>query len=644
MFNNVKCFCVSFSLFCFAFAAVIIENVYCVNASVIAKGPVTDTEGRQCGSLYWSLDSEGNFVVTGEGPGAAYRPEGRDEYDRYCPWDNYRHLIKKVWFNCKFTGTSLYHYNYGASINSWFINCVNLEEVSDIPSGITDMCAAFAGCSSLRKCGRVPDTVITMQFTFSDCSSLIEPPNLSSGLRDDCCQKYGDKDLLIQSSALGLTFSGCTSLITTPDFSVCRQNTSLIGTFADCISLRTICELPENFVYFFNTFTNCVSVRGVFCSYAKHVEISGMPFYNFSQNNDYILFVRQADPELYNYMLIQAGEGFRGYLWGDNLTIYFETNIDVLIPSWNVIMEYGALVNNSLDYRKTMEVGEQPYSEVRISDTVLQDIYRDGYFLAGWYWDPEFTKEVFIDDLVNPPTNCLLQKRVTIYAKWFETEGPRIYYDYMDYNWKNHPVTVEFRISKKGDSQLGSIYLYKVENESENNSLILYDSIDLSENDTYYYEYSYTIGDKETKLFEGVTEWMLVASDLGGNISELQFTIRLDYTPPDIYTDCLYDYLTEIIYDEESKVNVSCKDNLSGVGVLRINPSCYQNEFINDITTPYVINEPFIIQYEYPRDKKIQGYILSAYDCAGNYASRIIITRYIWLSHIKRIVPRANYD
>ena len=83
---------------------IVLTNGQSVFADELAGGPVTDTEGNRCGTLWWSLDEDGTFTVTGSGPGATYRPAGKDEGDFKCPWNSYRDRIRYVRFHCVFTG------------------------------------------------------------------------------------------------------------------------------------------------------------------------------------------------------------------------------------------------------------------------------------------------------------------------------------------------------------------------------------------------------------------------------------------------------------------------------------------------------------------------------------------------------------
>lgn len=610
------------------------ETVY---AEKIAQGYVTDTEGKRCGTLYWTLDSDGTFVVTGTGPGACYRPYGIEGFDQLCPWNAYRDKIKKVVFRCTFTGASLYHYEYGASINSWFVNCVNLESYSDIPSGVTDMSATFLGCSNLKECGKIPDSVKVMHYTFALCTSMVVPPQLPKGLMDYCYPRYKDEIVHEPAFGLGLTFTGCTSLVTTPSFDSCTGINALVGTFADCTSLVTIQNLPPNINYLFNSFTNCPSVRGVFSSQAEKVVLEGASFAGLAQDDDYLLFVKAKDATLFEKIKTQAGGNFRGYVWNDAFTIKFVTNGGNLLENRVISMKYGSDYCDSVnvDYKK--HIASSYYNEPIVSKGSLPIPIKEGLDFAGWYHDSAFTQPVKEHEVINPNTTELMNKQMTLYAKWVDKKSPDIISDYLDKDWYNKPVTVRFEFTDNANGGISFVELRKLENETAT----VCKRLEVA-NKTFY-EFEYTFGNVEQKLYEGITKWEIYSEDFSGNASSIELTLRLDYTPPLIYSDSMYDEGGEILYDDRDAVKVWCEDIHSGPGLLNINPSGVQNTFVNTKITPYV-TETFVLDYEYYAPGEEYGYVLHASDKAGNEAVRVIITDKNIASHVKRVIPRENYD
>ncbi len=617
---------------------IVLTNGQSVFADELAGGPVTDTEGNRCGTLWWSLDEDGTFTVTGSGPGATYRPAGKDEGDFKCPWNSYRDRIRYVRFHCVFTGAALYHFEYGASINSWFVNCTNLEGYSDIPYGVTDMSAAFLNCTSLKQCGLIPESVVTMMYCFANCKSLINPPVLPSGLRDDCFEKYGDKNIMQPSSALGMTFAGCERLLATPEFSRCVRIKELLGTFTDCTGLVTVQNIPANVTDFYDTFRNCISVRGVFSCEAPTVSFIGQTFENFACDNEYILFVKAEDEAVYDKMCEDAPEPFRGYRWDDLFTVHFHTNGGANLASRQLVMEYGTLYTNEIDQQLKNQVSNFYYET---APAVLGEFpipVKEGLTFNGWYLDNSLTELFDVHSLVNPSTDILKQKNLMLYAGWKDYECPQINVDYLDKDWSCVPVTVNIDVSDNVNGGLKRVVLQKMDQDLGRDYFEF-----PAEEGMISGRFSYTFGNTADKLFEGITYWRIVAEDLSGNISESDITIKLDYTPPFISTDSVYDNGNELLYDDRAQVFVSGEDMLSGMGILRIHPSDLQNRFLNMEVTPYQ-TEGFKISYNYPVKEERRGYVLYAEDKAGNTTTRVIVTKKTLAWHIKRVIPRENYD
>ena len=624
-------------LFVLYFFLLFLWNDEIVYAKTIAEGYVTDTEGNRCGTLYWTLDSDGTFVVTGSGEGACYRPYGEAGFDALCPWDAYRNQIKRVEFRCNFTGTSLYHFEYGASINSWFVNCVNLQSCSDIPYGVTDMTATFFGCVNLKECGKIPDSVKVMHYTFSGCKSLVVSPDLSGGLKDYCYPRYKDEIIHEPCFGLGMTYEGCTSLVSTPSFENCTNLVALVGTFVDCTNLVTIQNIPKNINYLFNTFTNCKNVRGVLSCEANEITLQGMPFGNISQNNEYLLFVKANDSTLFEKIKAQAGGNFRGYEWNDDFTVVFDTNGANALGDRVIHLKYGSNYCGGIceDYKK--HIAASYYNEPIISKGSLPIPIKEGLTFDGWYYDSGFSKPVNENNVINPNAEELISKKITLYAKWVDKKSPDIISDYLDMNWHNKPVTIHFKLSDNENGGIRFVELRKLEDDGKT----VYEHMDTKATTTY--EFSYTFGNVKEKLYEGITNWEVYSEDLSGNEAVINLTLRLDYTPPDIYTDIGWIAESEILYDDRDMVKIWCEDVHSGPGLLRMNPSSVQNTFVDFVVTPYV-TDGVVLDYEYNKPDEEYGYVVNASDKAGNESFIVIVTRNNIASHIWRVVLRENYD
>ncbi len=150
-------------------------------------------------------------------------------------------------------------------------------------------------------------------------------------------------------------------------------------------------------------------------------------------------------------------------------------------------------------------------------------------------------------------------------------------------------------------------------------------------------------GDIESKLYEGVSEWKVSAWSDSGTLYSSVFTLSLDYTGPVIKTNLFGDYGYEVMFDYGNSVEVNAIDNESGMELLKIYPSYSQHGFVSDDISPYMNEGEFKVRYTYPNGKEY-GYVLYAKDKAGNYSTRIIMTRYNITSKLKRTIPRGNYD
>lgn len=151
------------------------------------------------------------------------------------------------------------------------------------------------------------------------------------------------------------------------------------------------------------------------------------------------------------------------------------------------------------------------------------------------------------------------------------------------------------------------------------------------------------LGDELHHLYEGENRWFIIATDVNGKYYNYEFMTRIDYTPPVISTDIFGDFGYEVLFDLRKNITVWAEDFESGMASLKINPSNYQNTFVDSIITPQVIDGDFKLVYLYP-DGDEYGYVLQAVDKAGNISTRIIITRYNVTSKLRRIIPRGNYD
>ena len=113
-----------------------------------------DASGKCGDNLKWTLDSDGELIITGDGPMYSYFDEQTDRWDP--------NLVKKVWIDGQ--ATTIGQRMFGA--------CTELESVK-LPNSLTQIDVnAFAGCSKLANV-TIPNSVTQIgAFAFSGCSSF----------------------------------------------------------------------------------------------------------------------------------------------------------------------------------------------------------------------------------------------------------------------------------------------------------------------------------------------------------------------------------------------------------------------------------------------------------------------------------------
>lgn len=234
---------------CFKIAAVLL--VFAILSGVIGQCPVYAStaivDSGEEGGIRWELDTDGVLSFRGTGT----FPEHGVMLNM--PWKPYREEIKKVVFHMSSVE--------GGSLNNYFGNCINLQSVNNIPSGVESMLGTFRGCKSLTSVGTIPDSVLVMHATFWNCTSL-------------------NQEIVIPENVTNLmqAFSGCTSLTKTPVI-MTSQIPSLYETFRDtaisaspklphgiedmayafygCSHLRSAPELPSTVTDLSYTFYGC---------------------------------------------------------------------------------------------------------------------------------------------------------------------------------------------------------------------------------------------------------------------------------------------------------------------------------------------------------------------------------------------------
>ena len=155
--------------------------------------------------------------------------------------------ISEMFYGCQITN---------APDLSQAVNLTNMENafygaqfasISNIPTSVVNLNAAFAGCSKLTS---VPDldkcvNVKEMSYTFNRCSSLVNAPKLP-----------------VNVESFHYTFGGCSSLKSFPDISHCNNLTNISAMFYGCISITdaSCFVIPSNVKRMMSTFEGCTSL------------------------------------------------------------------------------------------------------------------------------------------------------------------------------------------------------------------------------------------------------------------------------------------------------------------------------------------------------------------------------------------------
>ncbi len=242
--------------------------------SLLTSGTVLAASSGKCGdNITWTLDDDGNLVLTGSGPMGDYL------YGRG-PWKDCENLIKTVSIGDGITSIGDYTFqgcsgltsvvipNSVTSIgNSAFYKCSNLTSIV-IPSSVTSIeDGAFMYCRSLTSVV-IPSSVTSIgNSVFSGCSSLtsIKIPNLVKSIGNSAfsgCSSLAIVEMPNSVTSIGNSaFSGCSSLA----IAEIPSSVTSIGNsaFSGCSSLTSV-EIPNSVTSIGNwTFSSCRNLTSV---------------------------------------------------------------------------------------------------------------------------------------------------------------------------------------------------------------------------------------------------------------------------------------------------------------------------------------------------------------------------------------------
>lgn len=279
-----------------------------------------DASGKCGDNLEWTLDSDGELIITGDGPMYSYFDEQTDRWDPT--------LVKKVWIDGQ--ATTIGQRMFGA--------CTELESVK-LPNSLTHIDVnAFAGCSKLANV-TIPNSVTQIgAFAFSGCSSFTSltipasVTNIESSITNYCMalkkitvdpnnktyDSRGDCNAIIET-ATNTLISGCVATSIPNTVNVIGRSafegTNLIkvdipasvtsigaGAFQACEKLTKV-VMPPSLTHIDNhAFFDCINLESVNIP-DKVVTIKFFAFYNCKELKEVTIgsSVESIEGEVFNY-------------------------------------------------------------------------------------------------------------------------------------------------------------------------------------------------------------------------------------------------------------------------------------------------------------------------------------------------------
>lgn len=279
-----------------------------------------DASGKCGDNLKWTLDSDGELIITGDGPMYSYFDEQTDRWDPT--------LVKKVWIDGQ--ATTIGQRMFGA--------CTELESVK-LPNSLTHIDVnAFAGCSKLANV-TIPNSVTQIgAFAFSGCSSFTSltipasVTNIESSITNYCMalkkitvdpnnktyDSRGDCNAIIET-ATNTLISGCVATSIPNTVNVIGRSafegTNLIkvdipasvtsigaGAFQACEKLTKVVMSPSLTHIDNHAFFDCISLKSVNIP-DKVVTIKFFAFYNCKELKEVTIgsSVESIEGEVFNY-------------------------------------------------------------------------------------------------------------------------------------------------------------------------------------------------------------------------------------------------------------------------------------------------------------------------------------------------------
>ena len=148
-----------------------------------------------------------------------------------------------------------------------FINCYNLKSCSALPNSVVSMYGAFFGCNSLTTSPSIPNSVTNLEFAYDTCTNLQTMPAIPDAVTSlfagfqNCYQLSAINTLGNNITNLSFAFSNCYLIESAP--ALPNGVTDLVATFQQCKNLKTFTSFGNsgvNLVYMFAQCNNLTSV------------------------------------------------------------------------------------------------------------------------------------------------------------------------------------------------------------------------------------------------------------------------------------------------------------------------------------------------------------------------------------------------
>ena len=188
---------------------------------------------------------------------------------------------------------------YNNSMSYAFINCYDLQSVSNINENVTNMSSTFYSCSNLVNAPTIPNSVTDMSRTFDSCYSLDNTPIIGNSVIN-----------------MSRTFYNCYSLVNAPI--IPNSVTDMSYTFMYCYNLVNAPIIPNSVTNMGGTFYSCSNLVGDIYMYSENIFNAINCFFGSRlTKNVYIPFTYEngVNTQTYN-SFINAGYNENGSSYG----------------------------------------------------------------------------------------------------------------------------------------------------------------------------------------------------------------------------------------------------------------------------------------------------------------------------------------